>query len=57
MNITTDKITIILENQDDINTFWNVISFALDLDAKEHSMTDAERKMANTLCDVTKWGY
>ena len=53
MKITKDRILIELENADDIEVFNNVILFALDLDAKENSMTKPEREMAKKLADIT----
>ena len=35
--MSKEKIQITLTG-DDINTFWNIIAFALDLDTKEHCM-------------------
>lgn len=46
--MSKEKIQITLTG-DDINTFWNIIAFALDLDTKEHCMTEIERSMAKTL--------
>lgn len=53
MKITKDRILIELENADDIQTFNDVILFALDLDTKEDCMTDCERKMAKKLAELT----
>lgn len=53
MEITNNKITIKLE-ENDIDTFWNVVMFALDKNAKEHCMTEDEEKMAKKLADATK---
>jgi len=52
MVITKNKLTIELEN-DEIQTFNDVILFALDLDAKENCMTEWERKMAKELADAS----
>ena len=52
MIINKNKITIILE-EDEINAFNNIIEFALDLDAKEHSMTESERTLAKKLDEVS----
>lgn len=54
MKVTTDKITIELENADDITTFNNIILFALDHDAKEHDMYESERKMAQKLAKISE---
>lgn len=53
MKITKDKILIELENADDIQTFNDVILFALDLDAKENCMTGCEKRMAQKLAEIT----
>jgi len=56
MIIRKNRITIILE-EDEINAFNNVIEFALDLDAKEHSMTESERKLAKKLDEISNEFY
>jgi hypothetical protein len=56
MIIHKNRITIILE-EDEINEFNNVIEFALDLDAKEHSMTESERKLAKKLDEISNEFY
>jgi hypothetical protein len=56
MIIHKNRITIILE-EDEINEFNNVIEFALDLDAKEHSMTESERTLAKKLEEVSNEIY
>jgi hypothetical protein len=56
MIIHKNRITIILE-EDEINEFNNVIEFALDLDAKEHSMTESERKLAKKLVEISNEIY
>lgn len=48
MTITKNKITIELED-DEIQTFNDIILFALDYDSKENCMTEWERKMAKEL--------
>lgn len=53
MIINKNKITIELEDKDDIDTFNNVILFALDLDAKSKCMTESERAMAKKLVEQT----
>lgn len=53
MIINKDKITIELEDEDEIQTFNDVILFALDLDAKENCMTNSEREMARRLVENT----
>ena len=59
MRIRQDNITIELENQEEIDNFWNIVAFALDLHAErrekdESCMTDDELKMAHKLYDLTK---
>lgn len=53
MKITKDRILIELENADDIQTFNDIILFALDKDAKENCMTEWERDMAKKLAEIT----
>lgn len=53
MIINKDKITIELESKNEIQTFNDVILFALDLDAKEKCMTNSEREMARKLAEET----
>ena len=53
MKTTTNKITIELENADDIAAFNNIILFALDLDVKEQCMYESERKMAKRLASIS----
>lgn len=56
MIIKKNKITIILQG-DEISAFNNVIEFALDLDAKEHKMTESERTLAKKLDEVSNEIY
>lgn len=56
MKISNNQINITIEDEE-INIFWNIIAFALDLDTKEHCMTEAERNIANKLYDATKERY
>ena len=52
--MTVDKKEIQITLKDfEIDYFWNIIAFALDLDCKEHCMTESERKMAKRLYDQT----
>lgn len=53
MTITKNKITIELE-EDEIETFNDIILFALDYDKKENVMTEWERTMAKKLADVSE---
>lgn len=64
MRLVLDNLKIELENQQEIRDFWNVVSFALDLqnerDKKgEPCMTDSELKLAKKLRDITEksWDY
>jgi len=61
MKIETEELKIVLQNQCEIRDFWNIIEFALDLQAirdKEGKscMTEDELKMAKYLAEITK-GY
>lgn len=52
--MTVDKKEIQITLKDfEIDHFWNLIAFALDLDAEKHCLTTAEREMANRLYDQT----
>lgn len=62
MRITQDNIKIELENEKEIEIFWNIIAFALDLQAMrekngESCMTEEEKKMAHKLYDLTETKY
>lgn len=59
MRIMQDNIKIELENENEITDFWNIIAFALDLQAEREKegkpcMTEDELKMAHSLYDLTK---
>ena len=59
MRIRQDNITIELESQEEIDNFWNIVAFALDLQAEREKenkscMTNDELKMAQKLYDLTK---
>ena len=59
MRITQSNIEIELETPKEVEIFWNIIAFALDLQAerdekKESCMTDDELEMAHKLYDLTK---
>lgn len=59
MRITQYNLEIELENPKEIEIFWNIIAFALDLQAErekanESCMTDDELEMAHKLYDLTK---
>lgn len=53
MTITKNRITIELE-EDEIQTFNDIILFALDYDSKENVMTEWERTMAKKLADISE---
>lgn len=59
MRLVLDNLKIELENQQEIRDFWNIISFALDLQAErdkkgESCMNDGELKLAKKLQDITE---
>lgn len=59
MRIEHGSISIELETQKDVDLFWNVIAFALDLQTQREKegkacMTEDELKMARKLYDATK---
>ena len=59
MRLVLNNLKIELENQQEIRDFWNVISFALDLQAerdKENKpcMSENELKLARKLQDITE---
>ena len=61
MRVDTNKITIVLEDYD-IDCFWNVVSFALDLQAQREKegkpcMTSSELEMAKKLEELTRARY
>lgn len=64
MRLVLDNLKIELENQQEIRDFWNVVSFALDLQAErdkkgESCMTESELKLAKKLQEITHqaWEY
>lgn len=64
MRLVLDNLKIELENQKEIKDFWNIISFALDLQAerdkdKKSCMTEDELKLARKLKDITEksWNW
>lgn len=64
MRLLLDNLKIELENQQEIEDFWNIISFALDLQNErnkksEPCMTERELKLAKKLKDFTEksWDY
>ena len=58
--ITKSKgLVIELESENEVNVFWNIVAFALDLhnertEKGESCMTKEELQMAHWLYDVTK---
>lgn len=59
MRLVLDNLKIELENQQEIQDFWNIISFALDLQAErdekgESCMTERELKLAKQLKEITE---
>lgn len=57
MKLVLDNLKIELESQKEIQDFWNIISFALDLQAErdsKHCMTEDELKLARKLKDITE---
>jgi hypothetical protein len=64
MRLVLDNLKIELENQKEIRDFWNIISFALDLQAERDKdnkscMTEDELKLARKLKDITEksWNW
>lgn len=59
MRVERDKITIELENSNEIDDFWNIVMFALDLHQERQNvgkscMTESELNMADKLVNLTK---
>ena len=59
MRVERDRITIELENSSEIDDFWNIVMFALDLhqerqNAGKTCMTKSEHNMAEKLVNLTK---
>ena len=59
MKLVLDNLKIELESQKEIQDFWNIISFALDLQAEREKdnkscMTEDELKLAKKLIDITE---
>ena len=59
MRLVLDNLKIELENQQEIQDFWNIIMFALDLQAErdkkgETCMTKSELELARKLKDFTE---
>ena len=51
MRITSNGVNIKLED-DEIDTLWNIITFALDYDSKENVMTQSEKNLAKELVET-----
>ena len=59
MRLVLDNLKIELENQQEIRDFWNIISFALDLQAERDEqgkpcMHESELKLAKRLQEITE---
>ena len=59
MRIIKDNIKIELEDEGEIDTFWNIIAFALDFHEKcqregKPCMTERELNMAKKLAEITE---
>lgn len=64
MRLVLDNLKIELESQQEIQNFWNIIMFALDLhnertEKGESCMTEDELKLAKKLEETTNksWNY
>ena len=64
MRAIFDNLKIELETQQEIQDFWNIVMFALDLHSErtkkgESCMTESELKLANELKKSTykSWDY
>ncbi len=64
MRLVLDNLKIELESQQEIQNFWNIIMFALDLHNErtkkgESCMTEDELKLAKKLEEITNksWDY
>ena len=64
MRLVLDNLKIELENQQEIRDFWNIIEFALDLQAQRDKegkacMTEGELSLAKQLEEITRksWDY
>ena len=59
MRLTQNNLTIELVSENEIEVFWNIIAFALDLQAERDRegkpcMTEEEKIMAHRLYDLTE---
>lgn len=62
MRLVLDNLKIELESQQEIRDFWNVICFALDLQAERDKenrpcMSEDELKLAKKLRDITEGSW
>lgn len=51
MEIKSSGISIVLE-QDEIDTLWNIVMFALDYDSKEDVMMQSEKNLAKEIVET-----
>jgi len=59
MKLMLDNLKIELESQQEIRDFWNIVSFALDLQAERDKlnkpcMTEDELELAKKLQNITR---
>ena len=59
MKLVFDNLKIELESQQEIQDFWNIVMFALDLHTErnkkgESCMTESELELAKKLSDITE---
>ena len=59
MRLVLDNLKIELENQQEIQDFWNIVCFALDLQAEREEtdkpcMSKSELKLAKKLAEITE---
>lgn len=53
MRYDYNVLTLELEDEE-VYWMWDLISFALDLDAKENCLTDEKRRFARKLLEITR---
>ena len=51
MEIKSSGISIVLK-EDEIDTLWNIVMFALDYDSKEDVMMQSERNLAKEIVET-----
>lgn len=59
MRLVLDNLKIELETQQEIRDFWNIVSFAIDLQAERDKlnkpcMTETELELAKKLQSITR---